>query len=619
MQKFSSHHRGPLGLWAVALIAVAAIGTARAQTPLQGRLLLRPISNDDIAAYKLPSTTQRSGGLSTIGIGQPAYLEAQVNIETAAADITGVNWDLTSKPSGSSAILADDALGSNVPSYEPSDRLAYRVAGRKLLVPDVVGRYTVTVTITTASGGVATSLVNITAATYVGVQACATCHSGGPANTEWSMADTWSKTLHAEIFKDGVNGALGHYAASCLGCHTVGYDATPQAVNGGFDDVAKQLNWVFPATQQPGTWDALPDALKNVGNIQCENCHGPGSKHVANGGDPRMISKTLGTGDCGQCHGALSHHFKMGEWVNSKHAVTTRDPSGAGREGCVGCHTAPGFIARMQGQPTTNTDYQAINCQTCHDPHGQTSPDNATHLVRNVQPLQLADGTTVSNAGAGTLCMNCHKSRQNAIKYVASSKGSSHYGAHHGPQADMLEGTNAYTYGLVIPSSAHADVVEDTCVHCHMQAIDATNPAFTKAGGHTFKVSWTDSADAKQELVKACQGCHGPKVTSFNFPLLDYDGDGKIDGVQTEVQHLLDQISALLPPAGQAKSSLAIDSTWTQTQLEAAYNWQMVVDDGSLGVHNMAYTVGLLKATIEHLGGTPHGATPIGTTLKRHR
>jgi hypothetical protein len=57
----------------------------------------------------------------------------------------------------------------------------------------------------------------------------------------------------------------------------------------------------------------------------------------------------------------------------------------------------------------------------------------------------------------------------------------------------------------------------------------------------------------------------------------------------------------LLPPVGQAKSSLNIDATWTQPQLAAAYNYLFVQSDGSRGIHNMAYTVGLLKASIADL------------------
>jgi hypothetical protein len=135
-----------------------------------------------------------------------------------------------------------------------------------------------------------------------------------------------------------------------------------------------------------------------------------------------------------------------------------------------------------------------------------------------------------------------------------------------------------------------------------MQTVATTDPAFLQAGGHTFKVGFTPTgSNTPIQLVGVCQGCHGPEVTTFNFALLDYDGDGKIEGVQTEVQHLLDQLSAMLPPVGQPKTALTIDTTWTRAQLEAAYNWQFVNNDGSKGIHNTAYAVGLLKASIDDL------------------
>ena len=418
------------------------------------------------------------------------------------------------------------------------------------------------------------------------------------------MVNAWSKTLHAEIFKDGINGLNGSsYGPSCWGCHTVGYDASATMPDGSFDDVMKQLGWAPPAVLQPGNFEAMPAALQNVANIQCENCHGPGSTHISSGGDTRLISKTFDSGVCGQCHGAATHHVKTMEWNNSGHAIAPRDASGTGRDGCVGCHTSIGFVGKISGAAAVDTTYSAITCQTCHEPHGETIPGTNTHLVRTLAAVTLADGTTVTNAGMGTLCMNCHQSRQNAATYVPKTAGSTYYGPHHGPQADMLEGTNGYTYGKNIPSSAHADVVEDTCVHCHTQTVaSTTDPAFGKVGGHTFKLSWPgDANNPPEDLVGACQTCHGPDVTTLNFPLMDYDGDGVIEGVQTEVQHLLDQLALLLPPVGQAKSTLNIDSTWTQPQLAAAYNYLFVQSDGSMGIHNMAYTVGLLKASIADL------------------
>ena len=136
-----------------------------------------------------------------------------------------------------------------------------------------------------------------------------------------------------------------------------------------------------------------------------------------------------------------------------------------------------------------------------------------------------------------------------------------------------------------------------------MQTVASTDPTFLHAGGHTFLPAW-NTATNSTDLTAACQACHGTTITtSFDFPLQDYNGDGVIEGVQTEIQHLLDQLSTYLPPVGQVKSSLSINSTWTRPQLEASYNWQFVKNDGSRGIHNTAYAAGLLKASIADLTG----------------
>lgn len=590
-----------LALVALNVTGGAAALMAQTAPTLDARIFLRPMNNDDTSAYKLAPAPQRSAGLSTVGIGQPAYLEVLVNKAIPAEQIAGVTWELASRPSTSKAELVDGPIGMDVPTYEPSDRAISQVAGRKMLRPDVPGQYTVTATVSTVSAGKATLRQIITGATYVGIKACGTCHSIPVGTESVSKAASWSQTVHSKIFKDGMNGvASDHYGQNCLPCHTVGYDADPAAAgNGGFADLAKKLNWTFPTVMKEGTYDTVPEALRNVGNIQCENCHGPGSQHVVSGGNKTLISVSMGSGDCGQCHGALNNHYRAAEWANSRHASATRSPSGAGREGCVGCHTGLGFMERIRDGQAKTVDYVAINCQTCHDPHGQT---NDTHLVRNPGPVSLLDGTAVpESAGKGALCMTCHQSRQHANVYAATTAGTARFGPHHSPQADMLVGSNGYSYGLDIPGSAHVYAVDDSCVGCHMQPMTSAITGFTRAGGHTFNVKGEVPGKGTVELVGECQKCHGPRLKTFDFPLLDYDGDGKIDGVQTEVQHLLDKLSALLPPVGTAKTSLTIDAKWTPAQLKGSYNWQFVNNDGSRGIHNTAYAVGLLKASIADL------------------
>lgn len=588
------------------LVALGVVSAAHAApTPLQGQIVFRPVTPNDVNIYQLPTGTETSGGLSSVGLGQPVYLEADVNI--AVTDVVSVVWTLTNAPAMSTATFTNSPLGANVPIYDPSDRLVSQVAARTLLRPDQHGQYTVIATITTVNEGVTNVSATFTAGTYLGVGlysgiGCALCHSGGQVAPD--KVTPWSMTAHSMIFSNGIDGYLGSYSKSCIPCHTVGYDTTPSAVNDGFDDIALKDHWTFPTNLVSTNFAAMPADLKDRSNIQCENCHGAGSEHAFSLGNTNLISVTFGSGACNQCHDAPTHHVKGTEWYSSLHAVTTRDP--AGNPTCVVCHTGKGFVAHIDGI-TNGVDltYNSIGCQTCHEPHGETMPANNPHLIRVLGSVTFVDGTVVTNAGEGALCMECHHSRQNAASYVPGTGGSSHYGPHNGTQGDMFEGVNGYTYGQKIASSAHAGVITNTCVTCHMQAVGTTDPGFLHVGGHTFNLSLDASGtNGPVQLVAACQKCHGSSLTTFDIARQDYNNDGVVQGVQTEVQGLLDNLSTLLPPVGTVKSSLNIDSTWTHPQLAAAYNWMFVNNDGSKGVHNTAYAVGLLRASMANLTGT---------------
>jgi hypothetical protein len=628
MKMKSLTHTAPACFAAVGLFTLAAAMQANAAAPaLQGQVVARPLTPGDVTTYKL-TNFEVSGGLSTVGIGTPVYLEAEVNIAIPAADLVGVSWVLTNQPVGSAAVLQSSPLGTNVPVYEPADRLAFQVAGRTLLRPDVTGQYTVIATITTANEGTTNITFNVTAATYVGVNTCALCHSGGLVAKD--MVQSWQTTAHSKIFTQGIDGLLGHYSQSCLQCHTDGYDTNTNAVDGGFDDVAKQLGWTFPTVLTNGNWAGLAPALQNLANIQCENCHGPGSEHAYSLGNTNVsnwprLSVTVNSGDCNQCHDAPTHHVKGTEWYTSKHALASRIPTGSNRSACVACHTSLGFLARINGWSSTNTSFAAIGCQTCHEPHGQTAPTNNPHLLRVLSNVTMPDGTLVTNAGFGSICLECHHTRNGAAaSNVANYQqglptwyGGSSFGVHDSPQGDMIEGINAITYGQNLPSSAHRYTVTNLCVGCHMQATAAGDPAFLNAGGHTFHMSYstvsTNGVTNSVSLVGACAQCHGP-ITSFDMPVADYDGDGVIEGVQTEVQHLLDRLTTMLPNGnyvsngnyvadGLVKSSVSTRTNWPTKFLNAAYNWQFVNNDGSKGVHNAPFATGLLKASIADLSG----------------
>jgi len=262
-------------LMAVVLLTMVAAMAANAATALNGQLVLRPLTPGDVTVYKLPSTTEASPGIATVGIGSPVYLEADINSAIAPSSVS-VTWVLATNPPGSKAVLTNSPLGTNVPVYDVSARASSQVASRRLLRPDLPGQYTVVATIVTTGSGTTNVTKNITAGTYMGLSTCMLCHSGGRVAED--KYTTWQTTAHAHIFTEGINGELGTYRSSCLACHTVGYNANTNAivnpVNGGFDDVAKELGWVFPTVLAPTNWaymQAVYPELADLGNIQCEN------------------------------------------------------------------------------------------------------------------------------------------------------------------------------------------------------------------------------------------------------------------------------------------------------------------------------------------------------------
>ena len=283
-------------------------------------------------------------------------------------------------------------------------------------------------------------------------------------------------------------------------------------MNGGFDDAAKKYGWTFPTVLTPTNWAYMQAAYPNVatlGNIQCENCHGPGSQHVftpAGGlGNTNFISKTLDSGACNQCHDAPTHHVKGAEWYNSRHAVAVEETEAS----CSRCHTAQGFANYTAGAPATATPYEVITCVACHEPHSAANP----HQLRTSAPVTLMDKKTTittNTAGLGIMCMNCHMSRRDATNYVEITAGSSRFGPHHGPQTDMLVGANAVNYGKVIASSAHQMWSWVTLRHLpHAGRSLLPMPRLLMPAATPSAVSW-DSGTNTVQLTDACVQCHGP-------------------------------------------------------------------------------------------------------------
>jgi len=284
-------------------------------------------------------------------------------------------------------------------------------------------------------------------------------------------------------------------------------------------------------------------------------------------------SSVFAEGTCADCHNdSTIITGKATAIAESMHA--TGDAYKRGTSGsCAGCHSGGAFSAviaagltvdNATGDPTPTRQ----DCRACHQIH--VTGTGADWALETEAPVTLMASGAEFDGGMGNLCANCHQSRRGIADPDADGMinvSSSHWGPHHGPQTDMLLGVGGA--GVEGEASLHASFVADTCVTCHLG--DNMN--------HNFEPD--DSA---------CVGCHE-------------DADGfDINGVQTQVAALVAEVEELLL----AKGLLSEDEEggvhpvvglYPADQAAALWNYIFIVpEDGSMGVHNAAYTIALLEA-----------------------
>ncbi len=103
------------------------------------------------------------------------------------------------------------------------------------------------------------------APTYVGKSTCEDCHDEAVA--------FWSTTHHASAYRTLVD-ANKQFDLSCVGCHVTGF-------------------------KQPGGAHVVE--TRGLVDVQCEQCHGPGSLHADNP-DPSNIRREVSPATCLACH-----------------------------------------------------------------------------------------------------------------------------------------------------------------------------------------------------------------------------------------------------------------------------------------------------------------------------
>jgi predicted CXXCH cytochrome family protein len=360
---------------------------------------------------------------------------------------------------------------------------------------------------------------------FVGVDVCKVCHSLVHAD--------WTTTAHSTALS--VLQAIGQADnPQCLPCHTVGFGQPT-----GFVSQSK---------------------TPQLANVQCENCHGAGGKHVTN---PSLfaLQVPLAASLCGTCHQQF-HHPTYEQWQQSGHAqaLETLRSSPFAQNSCLVCHSVEAFLATgpevVLAVPQQKAE-NPITCALCHDPHG--SPND----------MQLRMPVT-------EICILCH-----------TEGGTLPGGTPHHPQREMLLGLGGFEVTgdpAIGPNSAHTTVALSRCVTCHVVEITPPNPtpANPVQTGHTFLPL----------VPKACQQCH-PGRSSIQAK----------SGANQQIGALAAQVSPYLTP-GDPKyidpSTLSGDAL--RKYQVAKFNFDFVTADMSGGVHNENYAEHLLDVSLRLFG-----------------
>jgi len=370
----------------------------------------------------------------------------------------------------------------------------------------------------------------VSPAIYVGAANCFECHE--------DRHPLWSETIHATAFDTLIAGGEGDNPL-CFPCHAVGYGQPS-----GFVDL--------------GTTPHLAD-------VQCENCHGPGSNHVADAA-AAPLEVNLDANLCGACHQSChglcgeNHHPQMEQWSTSKHSMTLWTPQFEPDfvAECMECHSADYRLAPPDNKPLVVDLLFSIECVVCHNPHDSTNPG------------QL-------RVPAYQLCADCH-----TLEDAAPGEGT----ILRQTQAEMLHGAGGFGLDgspLVAPFTEHYWGIPDECATCHVHKEPYGGPEQPVNSGHTFEAN-----------MRACEPCH----TETTATLL-------VEMAREEVEFRLAGIAPYFDPG----DPLYVDPEDLLPEDLARYdiakfNYDLVGADNSFGSHNSYYCC-LLLSEAESFFGIP--------------
>jgi hypothetical protein len=318
---------------------------------------------------------------------------------------------------------------------------------------------------------------------------------------------------------------------------------------------------------------------------------------------------------CLDCHGTPTFVLVESQYRRSQHGLGEFVAYAGGRRDCARCHSGEGFVEFIDSDGVYD-DFGSpvpLNCQHCHQVHKTFTGDDLNPAMsfnlRSVGPVDFIydkGNVPVDFGSNANMCANCHQSRRAEPEVDKPGEAtytitSTHYGPHHGAQANTLSGrgyANDIGAGLTgartIPSSNRHLTAGADCVVCHMGPTDAEE----FDGGHTWKPSLASCNDALchggDMIINPVAG--GPRFVSPGNTLATVAV--LIDDIEALLLQLevLEEIDDPDNPGATIIEPIA-PKTHEKVLARAFFNWIALKEDRSFGAHNPSLVENLLFNT----------------------